>query len=155
MTIQIGVHADVSRASYGDEQLVTFRIGEQLFGIPALKVRDVLRTQPLTRVPLSPAAVSGSINLRGHIVTAIDVRVVLALGAAPADLCAMCIVVDIKGEPICLMVDAVGDVASINAADVEPNPGSLSPEWSAMSRGIARLRDGLLIILDVDKLVTR
>jgi len=153
MTVHTAAHPDRSQTSFGGEQLVTFRIADQVFGIPALKVRDVLRPQPITRVPLAPPAVSGSINLRGHIVTAVDVRLCLGFERGSVELRPMCIVVDIKGDSICLLVDSVGDVVSVNEEDVEPNPGSLQSSWAAISRGIFRLKDGLLVILDVDQLI--
>src|SRR5438128_5510837 len=92
------------------EQMVTFFVADQIFGLSAYTVRDVLRAQPLTRVPLAAAEVAGAINLRGHIVTAIDVRARLGVAAAAADAPHMCVVVERGGEQFCLVVDGVGDV---------------------------------------------
>ena len=137
----------------GAEQFVTFRIGTQNFGIPALKVRGVLRQQPLTRVPLTSNFVSGAINLRGHIVIAVDVRARLEVpGAAAA--APMCVVVESRGEAVCLLVDAVGDVVTVEDRAVLPNPGSLPSNWAELSRGVHRQNDHLMLLLDVDQLLS-
>ena len=137
-----------------DEQLVTFIIDDQMFGIPAMKVRDVLRRQPLTVVPLAPPEVMGAINLRGHIVTAINVRARLGMPAADASAPFMCVVVDLRSEAFCLLVDSVGDVITVKAEEVEPNPGSLHSSWSQISRGVCRLNSRLMLLLDLDQLLT-
>lgn len=139
--------------SQGEEQLVTFIVADQLFGIPALKVRDVLRKQPLTRVPLARPEIAGAINLRGHIVTAISVHVRLDCPKPGPDARQMCVVVENKGEAFCLLVDSVGDVISVKSSDIEPNPGSLVPAWAQVSRGVYRTNDELLLLLDVDQLL--
>ena len=135
-------------------QLVTFVVDGQSFGISALKVRDVLRRQPLTKVPLAPADIAGAINLRGHIVTAIDVR--SRLGAKPRehDEPTMCVVVEGADEWFCLIVDAVGDVITIADAAVEPSPASLPDDWAKMIRGVHRMPDHLLLLLDIDQLLS-
>ncbi len=153
MTADMTIVRQASGVSFGAEQLVTFRIDDQTFGIPALSVRDVLRRQSLTRVPLAAPEIAGAINLRGHIVTAINVRV--RLGAAPAEMDApqMCVVVENRGEAFCLLVDSVGDVIGVSEEQVQPNPASLPAAWAELSRGVYRLNDGLLLILNVDQLL--
>ncbi|MGE3334660.1 MAG: chemotaxis protein CheW [Rhodospirillaceae bacterium] len=136
------------------EQLVTFSVDGQNFGISALKVRDVLRRQPVTRVPLARAEIAGAINLRGHIVSAIDLRARLGMAARTAGCPAMCVVVEHGAESVCLVVDSVGDVLSVDASDVEPNPASLPSTWAQAARGVYRARDHLLLLLDVDQLLT-
>lgn len=140
--------------SQSEEQLVTFTVDGQIFGIPALQVRDVLRFQPLTRVPLAPPQIAGTINLRGHIVTAINVRV--RLGSPPPERAGdgMCVVVESGAEAYCLIVDSVGDVISVKDSDIEPNPGSLPDEWAQVSRGIYRSDNHLILLLDVTQLLT-
>jgi purine-binding chemotaxis protein CheW len=140
-------------ASNGAEQLVTFIVSDQMFGLTALKVRDVLRQQPLTRIPLAKAEIGGAMNLRGHIVTAIDVRARLGAPPAPANASKMSVVVESGGEQFCLVVDAVGDVISVNAGEIEPNPASLSAAWAEVSRGVYRMKDRLLLLLDVEQLL--
>ncbi|MCB2108696.1 MAG: chemotaxis protein CheW [Rhodobacteraceae bacterium] len=135
------------------EQLVTITVGKQQFGVPAFRVREILRRQPLTTVPLAPAEISGVINLRGHIVVAIDVRQKLGFGARPEGDNVMCVVVDYKGESVCLLVDGVGDVVTIDGKNVEPNPASLQHSWVQLSRGICRTDKGLMILLQIDQLL--
>src|SRR5687767_15211536 len=94
---------------------VTMSIGSQMFGIPVLQVQDVLGHQRITRIPLAPPEVAGSLNLRGRIVTAIDVRLRLGLSARSKDKPGMSIVVDLRGELYSLMVDGVGEVLSLSS----------------------------------------
>lgn len=133
---------------------VTMTIADQLFGIPVLQVRDVLGPQRITRVPLAPAEVAGSLNLRGRIVTAIDVRRRLALPARPAEMREMSVVVDHGGELYSLIVDSVGEVLSLSGAAFEPNPATLDPQWRDVATGIYRLDGALLVVLDVSRLLT-
>lgn len=140
--------------SDGSFQLVTFYVGEQMFGISALQVRDILRRQPLTSVPLSPPEIGGTMNLRGHIVTAIDLGARLGLEPRVDADTHMCVVVEERDDQFCFLVDSVGDVLSAENSDLEPNPVSLNPEWADFSRGIVKLSDKLLIVLDTEKLLT-
>ena len=133
---------------------VTMTIADQLFGIPVLQVRDVLGPQRITRVPLAPAEVAGSLNLRGRIVTAIDVRRRLSLPVRPAEMREMSVVVDHGGELYSLMVDSVGEVLSLSGSAFEPNPATLDPQWRDVASGIYRLDGALLVILDVARLLT-
>lgn len=136
------------------EEFVTMFIEGQMFGIPVLMVQDVLGPQKITRIPLSPPEVAGSLNLRGRIVTAIDVRMRLRLRQAThQDSESMSVVVDMKGELYSLRVDSVGEVLSLPAAKFERNPPTLDPLWREFSTGIYRLADKLLVILDVPRLL--
>ena len=153
MKTESNVAGQKSEVSFTGEQLVTFIVGSQLFGIPALRVRDVLRRQPLTRVPLARPEIAGAINLRGHIVTAIEVRARLGLPLRNPDASLMCVVVESGVESFCLLVDSVGDVISIKASEIEPNPGSLQASWALLARGVYRAENRLLLILDVDQLL--
>jgi len=153
MSMNSGMHLAKPAVSSDGEQLVTFAIQNQLFGIPALRVRDVLRRQPLTRIPLARPEVAGAINLRGHIVTAIDIRARLGAPQREPDAPVMCVVVESGVESFCLLVDSVGDVISTRASEVEPIPGSLQASWIHLVRGVYRSNDRLLLILDVDQLL--
>ena len=135
-------------------EFVTMTIADQLFGIPVLQVRDVLGPQRITRVPLAPAEVAGSLNLRGRIVTAIDVRRRLSLPARPAGMREMSVVVDHGGELYSLIVDSVGEVLSLSGATFEPNPATLDAHWRDVATGIYRLDGALLVVLDVTRLLT-
>jgi purine-binding chemotaxis protein CheW len=126
----------------------------QMFGIPVLMVQDVLGPQKITRIPLAPPEVAGSLNLRGRIVTAIDVRMRLRLPRRKDENTdSMSVVVDMHGELYSLRVDSVGEVLSLPAAKFERNPPTLDPLWREFSTGIYRLENKLLVILDVPRLL--
>jgi len=134
------------------EEYVTALIDGQLFGIPVLSVQDVLGPQALANIPLAPPEVAGSLNLRGRIVTAIDLR--KRLGMEPADReKSMSIVVDHHGELYSLLIDEVGEVLSVPMQNYERNPATLDPRWRDVSQGIFRLDGRLLVILQVQRLL--
>jgi purine-binding chemotaxis protein CheW len=128
---------------------VTMTVANQLFGIPVLKVQDVLGPQRIAHVPLAPAEVLGSLNLRGRIVTAVDMRTRLGIDALDDSSQSMSVVVEHEGELYSLVVDKVGEVMSLPAADYERNPATLDVRWQEVSNGIYRLQGTLLIVLDV------
>ncbi len=134
-------------------EFVTATIGSQLCGIPVLKVQDVLGPQRITPIPLAPVEVAGSLNLRGRIVTAIDLRTRLGLTLRADDKNEMSIVVEHHGELYSLMIDAVGEVLKMSASNFERNPATLDPVWRGFSEGVYRLTEGLLVVLDVDTLL--
>jgi len=134
-------------------ELVTMRLGNQLFGIPVRHVHDVLGPQKITRVPLAPSAVAGSLNLRGRIVTVLDLRVTLGLGRAQHTDTATNVVIDMEGELYALLVDQVGEVLTIPATAVEPLPQTLTANWRALSHGIVRLDDQLLLLLVPERML--
>lgn len=140
-------------ASSMSEEFVTVTIADQLFGIPVLMVQDVLGPQRLTSVPLSPGEVAGVLNLRGRIVTAIDVRSRLGLPPSEESNGGMNVVVDYDGELYSLTVDAVGEVIALPKDAFEGNPSTLDPAWRAVSRGVYRMEGSLLIDIDVDRLI--
>src|SRR4051812_47912748 len=147
---------DLSGAPSGSAEnrdYVTMSIGGQLFGIPVLKVQDVLGTQTITRVPLAPVEVAGSLNLRGRIVTAVDVRLRLGLPKRDSDKKAMSVVVEHEGELYSLLVDTVGEVLSLESRDYQRNPPTLNPRLREFSDGIYRLNDSLLVVLSVSSLL--
>lgn len=137
----------------GSQDYVTMTIADQLFGIPVLQVQDVLGHQRITRIPLAPPEVAGSLNLRGRIVTAIDVRLRLNLAPRQKGKSGMSIVVDLRGELYSLMVDSVGEVLSLMSEDFERNPATLDPRWREVSTGIYRLNGQLMVVLDVPRLL--
>ena len=144
--------SDTTEVTAGRE-FVTMIIEGQIFGIPVLQVQDVLGPQKITRVPLSPKEVAGSLNLRGRIVTAIDVRTRLGLNPREAGVKSMSVVVDHNGEFYSLIVDQVGEVMSLAATDYEKTPATLDERWREISDGVYRLKDTLLIVLDVKRLL--
>lgn len=142
-------------SAVGDAQdmFVTMTVAHQVFGIPVLKVQDVLGSQKIARVPLAPPEVLGSLNLRGRIVTAVDVRTRMGLPRLENNKQSMSIVVDHGGELYSLVVDKVGEVMSLPSADFERNPSTLDPRWQEVSGGIYRLQGTLLVVLDVSRLL--
>ena len=155
MSTNLPVKQDqVAETKVPEEMLVTVTIAGQMFGIPVLKVRDVLGPQRMTRVPLAPPEVAGALNLRGRIVTAIDVRKRLGiLEPAEDPKTCMSIVVDIGGELYSLIVDKVGEVMSLPSSDFERNPATLDPRWHEVSSGIYRLKECLLVVLEVSRML--
>lgn len=137
------------------EDFLTVMIAEQTFGIPVLQVHDVLGNQKVTRIPLAPPEVSGALNLRGRIVTAVEVRRCLGLEPQPQGSRSMSVVVGHNDELYSLIIDKVGDVLSLRSHDLVANPPTLEPAWRDVSLGIYRLDGELLVILDVPKLLGR
>ena len=135
------------------QEFVTIRLDNQLLGIPVLAVHDVLNQQQITSVPRSQEWVSGVLNLRGRIVTAIDLRKRMGITARGEGEKSMSVVVEHKEEPYSLQIDSVGDVMALKSSDFEKNPVTLDKHWRDVSKGIFRLDKELLVILDVEKLL--
>jgi len=131
------------------EDYVTMIIGGQSFGIPVLNVRDVLSPQIITRIPLAAPEIAGSLNLRGRIVTAINMRTRLGLPSEGFVEQAMAVVVEHDDEPFSLLVDEVGEVLSVPLRRRESVPATLDERWREVSQGIYRLDDRLLLVLSV------
>jgi purine-binding chemotaxis protein CheW len=132
---------------------VTLTVADQLCGVPVLGVRDILGEHAITRIPLAPPEIAGSLNLRGRIVTAIDLRRRLSLPPPPAGQPRMSVVAEQSGELYALLVDQVSEVMSLKASAFERNPPTLPQVWAQFSTGIYRLDGRLLVVLDVGKLL--
>lgn len=133
---------------------VSIRVGRQLFGVPVLRVQDVIAETAINRVPLAPPEVAGSLNLRGRIVTAIDLRHRLKIEPREAGEGMMSVIVDRGAELYALLVDDVGDVLWLGQAAFEPLPVTLSAHWRALCDGLYRLEEELLLVLDVEHILT-
>jgi purine-binding chemotaxis protein CheW len=133
---------------------VSIRLGRQLFGVPVLRVQDVIAQTAINRVPLAPPEVAGSLNLRGRIVTAIDLRRRLDMEPRGASDPFMSVIVDRAGELYALLVDDVGDVLWLSADIHEPAPATLSAHWRALCDGLYRLDGELLIALNIEHVLT-
>jgi purine-binding chemotaxis protein CheW len=140
-----------TRATSG--QLATFRLDGDLYGVEVEHVQEVLRSQGLTRVPLAPPAVAGLINLRGQVVTAIELRERLGRPPRPAGTDAVVIVVRLHGEAVSLLVDSIADVVDVDATDFEAPPDTLDGQARELIRGAYKLDGKLLLALDVQKAV--
>src|SRR5580698_3896230 len=136
-----------------DHVFVTLTVADQLCGVPVLAVRDILGEQVITRIPLAPPEIAGSLNLRGRIVTAIDLRRRLRLPPAAPGQARMSVVAEQGGELYALLVDQVSEVLSLDATLFERNPPTLERHWALFSTGIYRLDGRLLVILDVARLL--
>lgn len=136
-----------------EQVFVTLTVADQLCGVPVLGVRDILGEQTITRIPLAPPEIAGSLNLRGRIVTAIDLRRRLNLDPPPEGTKRMSVVAEQGGELYALLVDQVSEVMSLKASAFERNPPTLPSAWAGFSTGIYRLDGRLLVVLDVARLL--
>ena len=147
------MNAPVSAASPDEDAFLTMVLEGQLCGVPVLSVRDVLANQTIARIPLAPPDVAGNLNLRGRIVTAIDLRRLLNLPPRARGAPQMSIVTEQGSELYALQVDQVREVISLRRAALEANPPTLPPPWAEHSQGIHRVEKQLLVVLDVAKLL--
>ena len=134
-------------------EFITITAGGQLFGIPVLSAQDVLNSQRIYRIPLAPPEVAGSLNLRGRIVTAIDLRVCLGLSPVEDPSKSMSVVTEHGGELYSLLVDTVGEVLSLPADSYERSPATLHPRWREACDGVYRLDGQLLLVLNVGRVL--
>ena len=133
--------------------LVTLSVGGQLCGIPVGEVRDVVSARAINRIPLASPVIAGNLNLRGRIVTAIDVRRRLDLPPAASDAAAMSVVTEHEGNLYALLVDSVRDVVTLAASGAEATPPTLHAAWARYGAGVFQMPDGLLVTLDVPRLL--
>jgi purine-binding chemotaxis protein CheW len=134
-------------------EYVTVTIGDHMFGLPIFRVQDVFVPVGLTRVPLAPPEVAGILNLRGRVVTAIDMRSRLDFGEREPGTPVMAIGIEFKGESYGLLVDAVGEVMQLHNSTCEAKPTNLDPRLSRVAAGIYRLEGQLMVVLDVDRVL--
>ena len=136
------------------KQFATFYLDRLLFGVEVARVQEVIRYQEMTRVPLAPAMVTGLINLRGQIVTALDLRKRLDLAERASDRLPMNVVVRAGDEAVSLLVDEIGDVLEVEDEMFELPPETLRGVARELIRGAYKLKGRLLLILDTEKTVT-
>jgi purine-binding chemotaxis protein CheW len=134
-------------------EYVTVMIGDQLFGLPISRVQDVFMPDRLTRVPLSSPEIAGVLNLRGRIVTAVDMRRRLGLPPRADGKPPMAVGIELKGESYGLLIDTVGEVLKLADGTREPNPVNLDQRLKRVSGGVHRLEGQLMVILDVDRVL--
>ena len=137
-----------------DRQVCTFRLDGHTFGIDVLRVQEIIRHQETTRVPLAPDAVRGLINLRGQIVTAIDLRRRLNLPERSGGTQPVNVVVQTDDGAVSLLVDEIGDVATVTDVAFEPPPNTLRGPAREMIRGAYKLDGRLLLLLDSEKVLS-
>src|SRR5215213_4653851 len=134
-------------------EYVTVMIGGQLFGLPISRVQDVFMPERITRVPLAPSEIAGVLNLRGRIVTVVDMRRRLGLPPRPDDRPPMAVGIELKGESYGLLIDTVGEVMKLGETTLEPNPVNLDARLGGVSAGAHRLAGLLMVLLDVDSVL--
>jgi purine-binding chemotaxis protein CheW len=134
-------------------EFITFTTAGQLFGLPIARVQDVFKPARITRVPLAGPEIAGVLNLRGRIVTAIELRSRLDLAPRDNGRPPMAIGIESGPESFGLLVDAVGEVLKLADSEREPNPINLDRKLARVSAGVFRLDEQLLVILDIDRLL--
>lgn len=134
-------------------EFVTAMVGTQLFGLSIACVQDVFKVDRLTRVPLAAPEIAGMVNLRGRIVTIIDLRRRLGLVEPKDERAAMALGIEFRGESFGLLIDAVGEVLKLADCSREPNPVNLDARLARVASGVHRLDDRLLVILDVARVL--
>ncbi len=132
-------------------QFCTFYLDKLFFGVEVHKVQEVLRHQAMTSVPLTSSVVGGLINLRGQIVTAIDLRKRLGLPKRSSDQLTMNVVLRCEDGAVSVLVDDIGDVVEVSDETFEPAPDTLEGEGRELIRGVHKLKGNLLHLLDTEK----
>jgi purine-binding chemotaxis protein CheW len=145
--------ADDNEFDQASEGFVTVVTGGQLFGLRLERVRDVFVPRGLSQVPLAPPEVAGLLNLRGRIVTAIDLRRRLGLPPRTDGGTPVAVGIEERGELYGVIVDRVGDVLRLKRSSYDPNPVNLDQRWAKVCAGVHRLDHGLMVVLDVDKVL--
>ena len=147
--------ADMMKASGSGEilQLVTFTLGSEEYAVDILKVQEINRMKEITRVPNSPAYVEGVINLRGKVIPVVNIRKKFGLPEKENDEQSRIMIIDIQGITMGLVVDSVSEVLRVPSDIVEPTPPMASTISTEFIRGIAKLEDRLIILLDMDRLL--
>lgn len=135
----------------GTEEYLTVYIAGQLFGLNIDRVHDVFLPESITPVPLSAPEIKGVLNLRGRIVTAIDMNQRLSLPQQETEGNGMAVGIEYRGESYGLIIDNVGEVLRLNANQIESNPSNLDARWRSISSGVCRLKDKLMLVLDVER----
>ncbi len=149
----------MSEDNYGEkknigQQYVTIRLGGQLFGLQIDRVQDVFMPENFTFVPLTNQKIAGVLNLRGKILTAIDLSKVFDVSAVNETNSQRPAVSVIHGtESYVFLTDIIGEVVTLNEELLEPNPVNLNSDWAKASIGTYRLENELLVILDIDVLI--
>ncbi|MFW5679668.1 MAG: chemotaxis protein CheW [Pseudomonadota bacterium] len=136
-----------------DNELVSVWLGKQLVGLPVAQVQDILGPQQITHVPRAAREIAGVLNLRGRIVTAIDLRTRLGMTRRDASIAGMSVVVEHKGELYSLLIDKVGEVLQAPLDRYEHDTSALSADWREVASGVFRLEAQLLVVLDVGRVL--
>ncbi len=142
-----------SSGGYVVLQLVTFTLGNEEYAVDILKVQEINRMREITRVPNSPSYVEGVINLRGKVIPVVNIRKKFGLPEKENDEQSRIMIMDIQGITMGLVVDSVSEVLRVPSHIVEPTPPMASNISTEFIKGIAKLEDRLIILLDMDRLL--
>lgn len=135
------------------QQLCTFFLNGQCFGVPVEQVQEVIRSQEMTRVPLMPAIVRGLINLRGQIVVALDLRLRFGMEERPGSQLPMNVVVRGDDGAVSFLVDEIGDVLEADEENFEPPPETLRGPARELVRGVYKLQARLMLVVDTARVI--
>jgi purine-binding chemotaxis protein CheW len=135
-------------------QWVTFRLGEEVYGVNVMQVQEVLRMSEIAPVPGAPGYVLGIINLRGNVVTVMDTRHRFGLPPHEPDDSTRIVIIEAEDQVVGIMVDSVAEVVYLKQSDIEMAPNVGNEESSRYIQGVANREEGLLILVDLDKLLT-
>lgn len=135
-------------------QWVTFRLEEETYGVNVMQVQEVLRMTEIAPVPGAPSYVLGIINLRGNVVTVMDTRSRFALPPHEADDATRIVIIEAEDQVVGILVDSVAEVVYLKQSDIEVAPNVGNEESSRYIQGVANRDEGLLILVDLDKLLT-
>jgi len=136
-------------------QLVTFRLGGETYGIDVMHVQEVLRISEIAPVPGAPSYVLGIINLRGNVVTVIDTRARFGLPAVETDDSSRIVIIESDDQIVGILVDSVAEVVELNQSEIDSAPSVGTEENSRYIQGVANKESGLLIVVDLHRLLSR
>ena len=137
-----------------NQQMVSFKLGNEEFGVNIIKVQEIMRLQEITRVPQTPDFMEGVINLRGNVIPIIDLRKKFGMEVKDADNFSRIVVVNVEDKVIGVIVDAVEQVLRLSNTQIEPPPSVGLDAMKEYLMGVGKLKNSLLILLNLDKILT-
>lgn len=150
-----GTAADAPAARITEEQLVVLDVADEAYGIPVQRVREIIRVPPITRVPNGPAFLEGVINLRGQVIPVLDLRKHLGLPASDHSRRSRVVVAELGDYAVGMVVDGVSQVVMVPTGDIEPPPTLVAGAEDGQVRGVARLGDRLVLLLEPDRMLPK
>jgi purine-binding chemotaxis protein CheW len=148
-------HTDHGKNDNDVIRVLIINIGDHYFGTPIHEIQDVIQRQKTTQVPLTQNSIIGLLNLRGHIVTEVNMATALNIPSAVETERKYSIVIGQKGELYSLAIDDIGDVIDVQSSSIETIPETIDRSWINVSKGVIRLPEKLVVILNLEALITR
>jgi purine-binding chemotaxis protein CheW len=145
----------MNQGANGEVQLVVFKLGNEEYGVDITQVREIIKMKEITRIPNAPEFVEGVINLRGQITSVTDLRKRLGIGAHENNEQTRIIIVELDKSTIGMIVDSVSEVLRLNKEDVDSTPSMAANVDTKYIRGVGKLKDRLLILLDLNKVLVQ